>query len=496
MFLKKISLPIQSFRKILKANMSTFVLLLLSLLVVLFKLSGQSFTIDELFSVFITKNLSELLNMLWNQEANMWIYYITLHYWRNLGTSEFVVRGLSVGYAIASIPLIYAIAKHLFNKKVATLSTSLLIINIFYVISAQTARSYSLMLLLTLASTYSFIRFNESRKYKIFYVLTSALSIYTHFYAGFVTLAQFLTTIFWKKLNSYYIAFVSLGMCLLPILLSPSFHSGQVDWIGKPTLVNLLGTAFILAGDFPPLFFTYGMIFIISLKKLARNIRNFEYHYLFLWLLVPICTAFLFSVFIKPIYLSVYLLTSLPPFLILSAALIENLSYSKLKAFFVTIILILSVFRLSFWYSQNTHYKWVFSNNDEEWRGAVNVLNTEAASEDAVVFYGYYNIAPYQYYSQGSTPQIIEISKGPYSLGGGTKLPEPNYKLLSSFDYKRVWLLLRKVDREILSRNQQLDQIQKELERNYIQSKLYDFPGVELVLYINNNKDSFASANK
>lgn len=481
--MKKTDLTLKSIKKIFLENMEIPALFLFGFSLVFIGLSGHSFTLDETFSLFISKNWSEMTKILWNEEANMWLYYLILHFWQKLGTNEFVIRSLSLIFAVGSTPLAYGIGKKLFNEITARMSVLLLVLNFFYIIAAQFARGYSLLLLLTLASTYSFLRFNENKKYKVLYILSSVLSVYTHFYAGFVILSQVLTAILTKKFKSFFYAFLSVGIFLIPILFSPSILSNQVDWITRPTTTNLLGTAYVLSGDFPPLFIIYGLLFIFITPFVVRNLREFKYQFLSSWLLAPIVLAFLFSLFVKPLYQSVYFLISLPPFVLLAADGMGRLSRKKLKSLFLIAIMVLSIFRLSLWYSRNTDYKWVFSNNDEDWRLATSYINDNARDNDAIVFYGYYNRVPYEYYSQKDTPKIIEIADEPYSLGGGSELPEPNYELLTNLDFERLWLLLREGDRGILDRDEQLAKIQAEIDKKYSEEFVRDFPGLKLILY-------------
>ena len=475
----------------IKANMDILALFFFGITLVFFGLSSHSFTLDEIFSIHVSKDWPQMIRFLWNKEANMWLYYLILHFWQSLGTSEFIIRSLPATFAVGSIPLVFAITKHLFSKKVALISVLLFVFNIFYIITAQLARGYSLSLFLTLASTYFFRRFSKNKYYKLLYILSSALSVYAHFYAGFVILSQILIAILTKKLKVYYIAFLSILIFLTPILLSPSIHSHQADWIEKPTLRNLIGTSYVFSGDFPYLLIIFGLMIIFIIPHLVKNIRTPKYTFISLWLITPIISSFLFSLLVKPVFQSVYFLISLPPFVILEAVAINMISNKSWKRLLLVTILVLSILRLSLWYTGNTRYKWVFSNNEDDYRSATNFIKSNAQQNDAIIFYGYYNRLPYEYYSdrnklvysQKDTPEVIDISTAVYDLGGGSKLPEPDIELLSNLDNKRVWLLLRDSDRGLLNRDQQLNVIKTALVAKYSQENSYEFPGLKLVLF-------------
>lgn len=467
----------------LQENKYLLPILLFGIFSVFFGLSNHSYTLDEVFSLYVSKDLIKMANIVWNEEANMWFYYLLLNFWQKLGSSEIVVRSLSASFAVGSILFIYKITKNLFNKNTAVISALLLVINFFFSVSAQYARGYSLLLFLVLASNYFFLKALKTGKYKVLYILTTILSIYTHFYAGFVLLAQILIIVTSKKLKSFRNSLLAISVFLLPILISPSFQSAQVNWISKPSILNLIGTAFALSGDFPPLLALYGLVFLYILVLTVKKYRKFNIQYLAYWLILPMLTAFLFSLFFKPIYKSVYFIVSLPPFVILTAYGIDKLTRKKLKALILVTFLVLSLLRLSLWYSKNTDYKWIFSNNDEDWRGATSYINESAKENDGIIFYGYYNQLPYEYYSHKDTPQIIELTKEPYSLGAGSELPEPDYELISELTNERLWLLLRDGDRGFLNRDKQLTEIQTNLEKIYREDFIKQFPGLKLILY-------------
>lgn len=493
--MKSFEFILTNLEKVLR-NYAEILLFFLGLALAVFRLSTHSYGLDEIFSIHISKNWPSMINVFWNEEANMWFYYFILHFWQTFGQNEFIIRSLSVLFSLGAIPVIFNIGKILFDKNVARISVLLMVVNIFYIISAQLARGYSLSLLLTLLSMYCFLQFNKGKKYKVFYVLSTTLSVYTHFYAGFVFLSQVLIAFFTKYLKRYYLAFLVVVIFLAPIVFSPSIRSHQVDWIEKPTLRNLIGTSYVFSGDFPPLLIIYGFIFIFVALYVVRNIRNIKYSILSIWLVAPVATSFLFSLFVKPIFQSVYFLICLPPFVILAADGISRISKRKLKVFLLMTIVAFSVVRLFLWYSKNTEYKWVFSNNDDDWRSMVNFINENSQEGDAIIFYGYYNKMPYEFYSESNklvyarkdTPRAIEISSSAYDLGGGGKLPEPNFKLLSDLEYKRVWLLLRNADRGVLNRDQQLSEIKLLLEKKYRSEKVNEAPGLKVNLYISKNE--------
>ncbi len=459
-----------------------FQMMVLGAVLVFFSLARQSFGLDESFSVFISRSWSTMLNTIWNQEANMWLYYIILHFWLQIGQGEFVVRALSAVFALATIPVTFATAKLFFSKRAALLSSVLMIVNIFYVFYAQEARSYSLLLLLTSLFMYFFLRLSEGKKYQLAYIVTGVLAVYTHFYAGFVLLAHILMLLHQKQVRKYAYMFVCMGVLLIPLLVAPSMHSHQVDWLLPPTVSSLIGTFFVLTGDMPPLVLLYTALFLGSAVFLFKNILKKPYIYLLLWISVPILTAFAFSVIVKPIYQSVYFLMCLPAFIMLCASLIDRIQKSWVKKGLVILIVAFSLVRLGLWYTENTQIKWVISNKTDDWRDAEKYIADNANEDDVTVFYGYYGRIPFSMYTTSKSPQILEISSGKYNLGGGSKLPEPNVNLLSGLSNERVWVVLNRSTGVLFDREKQRDEILSILDKKYFLVRENDFEGIRVLL--------------
>lgn len=497
--MERLKITLKNLYEKIKKNTGITALFFLGTSLIIFGLSAHSFVFDEVFSLYASRNFSEMTKILWEQEANMWFYYLILHLWQKLGTSEFIIRSLSGIIGSASLVVFWHVAKKLFGKKVALISVFLMLINVYFIITAQLARGYILSLFFTLVSMYIFTNFDKKGG-KVLYVISTALSVYTHFYAGFIFLSQILFAILTKKFKIYRLSFLTISILLSPILLSPSIHSHQVDWIVKPTLRNLVGTSFVFAGDYPPLLVIYSFLFIFLIPRLVENLRNPKYKLILLWLITPVLTSFLISVLFKPIFQSVYFLTSLPPFVILAGLAIKNISKKHIKYLMLSTIFILSILRLSLWYRGDTRYKWVFRNNEDDFRHAVSLVNREAKEGDVIAFYGYNNRLPYEFYSarnklaysernklvysQKDTPKVLEISTAAYDLGGGSRLPEPNLNLLTDLDNKRVWLLVKYSDRGFLDRDEQVLEIKMALAEKYQVESVYEFPGLQLVLYV------------
>jgi uncharacterized membrane protein len=470
-----------------KITQGVLPIIILSGVLVLIGTSIHSYELDEAFSLYISKNWDDMTRLLWNKESNMWLYYIVLHYWQKLGTGEIMVRSLSATFSLMSLLVIYKIAEHLFEKKIATLSTFLMSINMYFIFYASQARSYSLALFLICLSMYLYLKNLKVKKMRLAYVVVSGLAVWAHYYTVFVLFVQFVFSILQGKYRKILPLLFLSGLIVLPTFLAPSFINRHwVDWIQKPNIVNLLGTAYALSGDFLPLAAIYGLFYLFSIKFIIHHFRKFEIQLLLSWMLFPIILSFLFSWFLKPIYQSVYFLFSLPPFIILSAVFIQRIINEKRKGILIIMIVGLSLVRLVFWYTRSGTFKFIFSSSGD-WKVITSYVDERFQEDDAVIFYGYYNRHPYNLYAKESKSGFVEIASAPYCCAGSTNLPEPNVELLSKFKYKRVWLIVGK-DVDFLDRKGQLDTLVTTLSEHYSIQTEYKGPEVEVLLL--NRKES------
>lgn len=457
----------------------------LSMCLTFFSISKNSLGIDEAFSLYVSRSWSQMISILWSQEANMWFYYFILHFWQNLGNSELVARSLSALCAVFTLPFVYLIGKQVYSKKVGVIASILTSVNLIFVYYAQTARSYSLSLLLVTMASYLFLK-NESKQKSLGYIILSTLAIYSHFYTAAIIASHALIAIFQKNLKRYIAVYLTIALLLAPLAMSTSIRSHQVDWISKPALTSLAGTAFVLAGDFPPLFVIYGLLFLFLSPFILKNLKDRRISFLLAWIMFPITTIFLFSVFVKPLYQSPEFVIVLPPFMLLIAIALDKMKFAKLKIGLILVIAALSLMRLFLWYSENTNYKWVITNKIDDWKSATQYITANSQKGDIAIFYGYFGEEPYIHYEVSSSPQVVEISSGFFSEGGGQKLPEPNISAISGFKYQRIWLVLNRNEGDLFNRGKQYEEIKTSLLTHYSIAEEKEFFGVKVDLLSKN----------
>lgn len=171
------------------------------------------------------------------------LYYLIMKVWvRLFGESAFSLRFPSLIFSTLSIPLIFLLARELFDKKVGLISALLLSVSPYSINYAQDAKMYSLFWALGILSFLFFYRFGKERRKKdlVAYTVTAVIALYTSYFAFFFIAAQnILIFMFFrpKELKQWLMAQLTIAFCFLPwialIQSSVRIILFQVAWIPK-----------------------------------------------------------------------------------------------------------------------------------------------------------------------------------------------------------------------------------------------------------------------
>jgi uncharacterized membrane protein len=121
------------------------------------------------------------------------LYYLLLHDWIKLaGVSPYTFRFFSAWWSALALPLFYALARRLFDRRFSLLALMLATLSPFYVYYAQEARTYALTLALVLASSWLLLKWLEDggTRWLLLQSLVTLACLYTHYAALMLLLAQ------------------------------------------------------------------------------------------------------------------------------------------------------------------------------------------------------------------------------------------------------------------------------------------------------------------
>jgi mannosyltransferase len=272
----------------------------------------------------------------WN-EPTMGFYYLVLNLWVKIaGESPLALRMLSIVFSVAAVPAIYFLADALFGRATGAAAALILAANATAAEYAQTVRSYSLAVLLIIASSFYFVRLigqvPAKRGDSWRYAATGALAVYAHMHAAFTLAAHALSACFrrdtpWRTLIACGLAVIA-AAAPLP-LITFGHYQGQSDWITRVTLISvaklfpfLFGATFFQKTPAAIALLLLSLALIASAAMPPRTIpRRWNLTFALCGLLVPIALCALLSL-VKPAFLGEarYLLGCLPFAVMLMAA--------------------------------------------------------------------------------------------------------------------------------------------------------------------------------
>jgi uncharacterized membrane protein len=225
-------------------------------------LDSQSLWADEGYTVWISQFSPKEIWHILEADTGPPLYYFLVHYWSGFfGNSEASVRALSAFLGILSMPLFYLIGRKILSSRMAVaLATALYSVSFCQIWYAKDARSYALLVLLSLGTIYLALR-NLERPH-VFHLLGLGLvvsaSLYTHnialFYLPGLAVLWFtypsVRTLGERVRDGVIVGAVAL-LSYLPWLPSLDAQRRLVNggfWVHKPRVQDLLETLCILSG--------------------------------------------------------------------------------------------------------------------------------------------------------------------------------------------------------------------------------------------------------
>jgi nitrate reductase NapE component len=364
-------------------------------------LGSKSLWLDEAGSVTSAqRDLPGLLQEVRAGDGNMSLYFLLLHFWLKGGVGEAAARSLSAVTAVATIPLFYVICRRLFGKTHALVASALLAVNGFLIQYAQEARSYSLVVLLVIASSALFLEGVEKRSAAnwLLYVVVSSLAVYAHFFAGFVVLAHFLFAVLCRRdaIKAAASAHLAIGVLISPLLLLVASASKET-WIRKPRALALLGVFEDLSGrGGKVLFAAYFLSCCLALyagwtrrgdKPSVEAYRSELF--VLAWLATPVLASFAYSHLRQPVFVPRYLIVALPPLVMLVAQGVLSVRRRPLRILLFGALMALSGRAVLAWYGRGPN---------EDWRSAAGYVLSSTKVGDILFFYKPYVRVPFEYY--------------------------------------------------------------------------------------------------
>ena len=461
---------------------------LLSTALATIHLGHRSFWWDEAYSVYFAHmEWSKLWELITQGEANQALYYILLKLWVSFGDNEFTVRLLSAIFSAASVPIMYLVGKELIDSRAGIIAAFLLGVNGFFIYYAQEARGYSMLLFLTLCSSYFAIRCIKSPTWKSWagFILFSTIATYVHFFAIWVMLAHACSLPFLPrnqvKWKGILLASVTIVICLLPLLLFILSHDkGQIAWILKPTYRDIAYLIYSFVG-WPvhmvgfKIGFIYACIYfflciipikylVLSIKENGFSFKTWSQVFIAGWFFLPIIFVYCASMY-KPMFQTHYLIIALPGFILLTTTTLTKID-RKWVSLLASLVLIITT--TGFTLTSYNNFK------KEDWRGIVKTIESLSTDQDAFLFFRKEARVPFDYYLNrfNKTSKTFHYSNSfkPYlEMTDQLEINEALIKQISQ-RHQRLWLILSHSER-----HPNVQSIKSLLDKYFIEKKFWRF---------------------
>jgi uncharacterized membrane protein len=386
----------------------------LALALRLLHLGSKSLWVDECASLdFAQQPWPEFWKTIWNGEANMLTYYLLLRAWIHLGNGEFVVRMLSLIPAVATVWVIYLLGKRLFSTRVGLVSALLLAVNACHVAYSQEARSYTLLLFFSTLSLLGLVNAIESSSTRnwVFYSLASVAAVYSHFFAGLLILAEWVSLAFLPRpvldLKKFTRSALFIAVAVTPVLwFIVRRDVGQIDFIPNPGIMDLYRLLLFLTSYGGKVFgVLVAIIYLaaagVGLRILAsrwrlswRSLETWRPALLASCLLLPVLLDVSVSHFGKQVFNYRYLLICLPALTVLTAFGLSQLSSQRALTASLAAVVVLSMATVWRYYAKPK----------ENWRGATQYVLSNSRPNDTLISYPWYAQHPIRYYQAQLQP--------------------------------------------------------------------------------------------
>ncbi|MFS8158803.1 MAG: hypothetical protein ACMG6E_01060 [Candidatus Roizmanbacteria bacterium] len=391
---------------------------------------SESFWRDEAYTYIMSRQ--SLLHILTStaKDFNPPLYYIIIHFWMKIfGHGEVALRSFSllclVGTVLFSVLILEQFGK--MKSKWIYIYAILMTFNPVVLYYSFEARMYALLALMTTVSWYFFLK--KSHKW---YIISSILALYTHYFFVLALISQYLVAFLWNKKETWRQHMVNafaIGVAFLPWFIMSSqalltkSTSFWIPYVTKSDVFNSFGLWFTgyekVWEYYDPYLRTISGILLaivlflfISQRKFIK--KNYLAKVLIMWAFIPFIFTFLVS-FFKPLYVPRYIIFSNVGFMILIIYLIHNLPIVKRIIMILCLLLVIKHFTV---YEVKYRVKGDIRKLISPVEKIIDKNHILVLTDPSMYFtikYYYPEITPYIYREKKSTPLYFGLNLIPKS---------------------------------------------------------------------------------
>jgi mannosyltransferase len=265
----------------LKAAVGPVTIGLVAACIALPGLTARSVSYDEgVSAAMATARWPSFVGTAIGGEANMSLYYLLLRWLPAVHPTAAVLRAPSAAAFIVAVPLVTVAGAQLMGRAAGLLGAALVATNAHVVNSAQTARSYALLMAMSIASTVLLLRAGKTRgrdgsAWVLGWGVVSGLTAYVHLLGVVTTATQVVAVgLAWpRRLRSLLVGLVAAALLWAPLgVVALRQGTTSISWIKKPSLEDLGSvTAEVAGGAGPLIVIAAASIWALATKSVARE---------------------------------------------------------------------------------------------------------------------------------------------------------------------------------------------------------------------------------
>ena len=222
-------------------------------------LGQQSYFYDEAVTAAMTDgSLVDVFRGVVDTESTPPLYYVLAWIWAHaVGSEEAQLRSLSAIAGTLVVPVAFLAGRVVGTVRIGLAAAALAAVSPMLIWYSQEARAYSLLALLGGVSFVAFVlaRSDPSRRRLVWWAVIASLAVATHYFAGFVILAEALLLLVahprQRPVRWAIGAVVAVAVCLLPLAAVQASHR-RLGWVGGIDLSERVTEAlqrFVTAGQ-------------------------------------------------------------------------------------------------------------------------------------------------------------------------------------------------------------------------------------------------------
>ena len=294
----------------------------------------QSLWMDEGFTAqMVTGPWSEFWRQIFTfGDGNAVGYYLLLRLWP-FHEDEAGLRSLSALCIVASVPLVFWIGRQLGGRAAGWWAACFFALWLTIVEYGQEARSYSLLILITLAATAALLKATrtDGPRWWIAYGVLLGLGMYVHMFAALMVLPH----VVWIAVRRPPIRRVALAAGIAALVAAPMLvylahygNNGIIAWISRPTLGSLWDEVIVPLSGYSYYKLAALVLAVLGLGAVVVLRQRAElpaFALLVTWACAPLLVALAYSLLAHPVLLARYVIYVIPAWALLLGVAIAKI---------------------------------------------------------------------------------------------------------------------------------------------------------------------------